>query len=211
MKYNYIAIEGAIGAGKTTLASKMAKHYNADLLLEAFDDNTFLPKFYENPERFAFPLEMSFLAERFQQIKQRNLNLDLFGMKTVADYSLTKSLIFASANLAPDEYKLFRELYDIMFQTVPKPDLLVYLYLPVEKLLANITKRGRAYEMNISNEYLAKVQEQYFDYLKKQNEHMRILILDTSNADFVGVEEDFRSILSIVESDIQVGVHHHKV
>ncbi len=211
MKHNYIAIEGTIGAGKTSLATMMSEHYGANLLLEEFEDNTFLPKFYKEPERFAFPLELSFLADRFQQIKQQNLNPDLFGKRTVSDYFLTKSLIFASANLAQDEYKLFRDLYDIMFQTVPKPDLLVYLYLPVEKLLENIKKRGRAYEMEISYEYLDRVQGQYLDSLRKQNEHMRTLILDTSEVDFVKSANDFKSILSIVESELSVGLHRMKV
>ena len=168
MEYNYISIEGTIGAGKTTLAEMLSSHYGADLILEQFEDNPFLPKFYEEPERYAFPVELTFLAERYQQIKRRNVGPNLFNQLAIGDYFLSKSLIFAGTNLKEDEYRLFRELFDIMFQSIPKPDLLIYLYAPVEKLQENIKMRGRAYEQDIESAYLEQIQNQYLEFLRKQ-------------------------------------------
>lgn len=189
----------------------LAKHYGAELLLEGFADNAFLPKFYREPERYAFPLELSFLAERFQQLNTRAAGPNLFSSLTVSDYFISKSMIFARTNLGPDEYKLFRQLFDIMFESMPKPDLLIYLYAPVDKLLHNIRRRGRRYEQNIDATYLHNIQQQYLDFLRKQSGHMRIHLLDTSNIDFVENPADFESILSIVEKPASKGVHHQVV
>jgi deoxyadenosine/deoxycytidine kinase len=209
--YNYIAIEGAIGAGKTTLAKLMAQHYESRLVLEGFSDNEFLPKFYKDPGRYAFPLELSFLAERFQQIKKEGMGADLFNHTVISDYFLSKSVIFARTNLQDDEYRLFRELFDIMFQSVPKPDLLMYLYLPVEKLMENIRKRGRGYEQNIAPEYLHRLQSQYLEFLNKHHSGLRILVLDVSEVDFVKNKKDFNSIIDIVEKPVSEGVHQQVV
>jgi len=211
MDYNFIAVEGNIGAGKTTLSQMLAEHYGAELLLEGFEDNAFLPKFYREPERYAFPLELSFLAERFHQLNARAAGPNLFSSLTVSDYFISKSMIFARTNLSVDEYKLFRQLFDIMFQSMPKPDLLIYLYAPVEKLLLNIRRRGRRYEQNIDEAYLHSIQQQYLDFLRKQSGHMRIHLLDTSNIDFVENRADFEAILSIVEKPASKGVHHQVV
>jgi len=189
----------------------LAEHYGAELLLEGFEDNAFLPKFYREPERYAFPLELSFLAERFHQLNARAAGPNLFSSLTVSDYFISKSMIFARTNLSVDEYKLFRQLFDIMFQSMPKPDLLIYLYAPVEKLLLNIRRRGRRYEQNIDEAYLHSIQQQYLDFLRKQSGHMRIHLLDTSNIDFVENRADFEAILSIVEKPASKGVHHQVV
>jgi deoxyadenosine/deoxycytidine kinase len=211
MDYNFIAVEGNIGAGKTTLAKMLADHYRAELLLEGFEDNAFLPKFYREPERYAFPLELSFLADRFQQLKAQALGPNLFSSVTVSDYFIGKSLIFARTNLGPDEYKLFWQLFEIMFQNLTKPDLLVYLYSPVDKLLSNIRKRGRRYEQNIQREYLESIQQQYLEYLRKHASHMRVVLLDTSNLDFVKNKSDFENILNIIETPVEKGVFKYEL
>ena len=146
MKYNFITIEGNIGAGKTTLAHLLSRHYNARLILEAFADNPFLPKFYENPQQFAFPLELFFMAERFKQLKDLIQQKDLFQNLTISDYLFTKCLLFAKINLPDDEFRLYQRLFDIMHQQVIQPDLLLYLHSPVNKLQQNIRKRNGPYE-----------------------------------------------------------------
>nr|MBC8147774.1 deoxynucleoside kinase [Bacteroidota bacterium] len=146
MKYNYIAIEGNIGAGKTSLSTRIAEQFNAKLILENFEDNSFLPKFYKEPDKYAFPLEMSFLAERYQQLKDRLTDQDLFKSFTISDYFINKSLIFSRKTLQKDEYLLYSKLFEIIISSLPQPDLLVYLYLDIDKLKSNIIKRGRLYE-----------------------------------------------------------------
>ncbi len=207
MDYNFIAVEGNIGAGKTTLSRMISEYYSARLLLESFEDNTFLPRFYKEPERYAFSLEMSFLAERYHQLNSGLQGPSLFSQLTVADYFISKSLIFARTNLNSDEYKLFSQLYSIMFRNIPKPDLLIYLYTPVEQLMRNIRKRGRRYEQGIRVDYLESIQQQYLEFLRKHGSQMRILLLDTSGLDFVKNREDFLSILSIIERPTEKGVH----
>lgn len=209
--YSYISIEGTIGAGKTTLARMLAEHYGASLILEEFENNEFLPRFYENPDRYAFPVELSFLAERYQQIQKRELGPNLFSELSIADYFLSKSLVFAGVNLKDDEYRLFRELFDIMFQSVPKPDLLIYLYSPVEKLQENIRKRGRRYEQNIDSEYLERIQKNYLDFFRKYENKLKIILLDVSEMDFVKNPKDFNSIIEIIERPISKGIHHEMV
>ncbi|RLD36538.1 MAG: 2-amino-4-hydroxy-6-hydroxymethyldihydropteridine diphosphokinase, partial [Bacteroidetes bacterium] len=174
-KYKYIVIEGSIGVGKTSLATKIAKDYNAKLVLEQFAENPFLPKFYENPDRFSFPLELSFLADRYQQLKREMINPDLFFSFIIADYYFMKSLIFAGRTLKDDEYILYRQLFQIIYESIPKPDLYVYLHIDTSKLLENIKKRGRDYEQNISAEYLNRIQKGYFEFFS-QNPNLRFLI-----------------------------------
>ena len=205
MKYNYIAVEGNIGAGKTTLAKMLAEQFNGKLILEQFKDNPFLEKFYKDPDKYAFPLELSFLAERYQQMIKELPSLDLFQSLTISDYFLNKSLIFARKTLGDDEYQLFRSLFNIMDANVPKPDLLVHLYVNVEKLQENIKKRGRDFESNIPSEYLQKIQDSYFQYLNQQPT-MRILLLDTNNLDFVGNPEDFQRIVEAISQEHPVGI-----
>lgn len=211
MNYQYIAIEGPIGSGKTTLARMLAKRYGAKLLLEEFENNEFLPKFYANPSRYAFSVELSFLAERYNQLSELGKGQDLFSELTISDYLLSKSLIFASSTLGEDEWALFRRIYDIMFKTVPTPELLVYLYAPIDQLLRNIRKRGRRYEQNMSENYLKTLQENYLDFLRKQSSRMRILILDVSEVDFVEDNEAFGNIVELVETEMAEGLHHQQV
>ncbi|MBI9039597.1 MAG: deoxynucleoside kinase [Bacteroidales bacterium] len=206
MKYNYISIEGNIGAGKTSLATRIAEQFNAKLILEQFEDNSFLPKFYKDPDRYAFPLELSFLAERFHQLKKQLTAQDLFKSFTISDYFINKSLIFAQKTLQSDEFSLYKNLFQIINLALPKPDLLVFLYLDVEKLKKNILKRGRSYEKDIDSSYLEKIQEGYLNYIKQQS-GMRILIIDTNNLDFVNCEDDYTIIINAIDKEYNIGVH----
>jgi 2-amino-4-hydroxy-6-hydroxymethyldihydropteridine diphosphokinase len=200
-QFNYIAFEGNIGAGKTTLATKIAEDFNAKTVLERFADNPFLPKFYEDQNRYAFPLEMSFLADRYKQLSDDLAQFDLFKDFIVADYHIFKSLIFAKITLAEDEYRLYRTLFDIVYREMPKPDLYVYLYQNSERLLQNIKKRGRSYEQKIPASYLDKINNGYLDYIKSQTE-LNVLIIDVSDRDFVKNQEDYLYILEEIRQKI---------
>lgn len=204
--YNYIVIEGNIGAGKTSLATMIAEQFNAKLILEQFEENSFLPKFYKEPEKYAFPLELSFLAERYQQIKNQLITQDLFKNFVVADYFIDKSLIFAQKNLPDDEYTLYSKLFNIINPTLPKPELLVYLYVNIDRLKSNIKHRGRSYEQDIKAEYLEKIQSGYFEYIKHLPE-TRILIIDINNLDFVNKSNDYQTLLDIIFKEYTKGIH----
>ena len=207
MKYKYLVIEGNIGAGKTSLASLLAEETGSRLVLEAFSDNPFLAKFYEDPGRYAFQLELSFLSERYHQIKTELGQPDLFGQSVISDYFLAKSFIFSKYNLKDDEMKLFEKLFSIINLQAPKPDLYVYLHVPVEKLLENIKLRGRSYEKHIQFDYLKEVQEGYFGFFKSQQE-MRILLIDTSQIDFVNNDSDLQRLKKVIfEGDYSVGLN----
>lgn len=200
-RYNYVAFEGNIGAGKTTLATKIAEDFNAKTVLERFADNPFLPKFYKDQNRYAFPLEMSFLADRYQQLSDDLAQFDLFKDFLVADYHIFKSLIFAKITLAEDEYRLYRNLFDIIYKEMPKPDLYVYLYQNSERLLQNIKKRGRSYEQKIPADYLDKINSGYLDYIKSQTD-LNVLIIDVSDRDFVKNQEDYLYILDKIKEKL---------
>ncbi len=193
IKYNYIVIEGNIGAGKTTLASMIARDCNAKLILERFADNPFLPKFYNDPSRYSFPLELSFLADRYRQLKEELVEPDLFKSFTVADYYFMKSLVFSSKTLEKDEFNLYRQIFYIIYSSLPKPDLYVYLHVPPERLLKNIAMRGREYEQSITADYLSGIQESYFNFFR-QNPENRYLVLDVSNIDFVASHDDYLKV-----------------
>ncbi|MEG2100238.1 MAG: 2-amino-4-hydroxy-6-hydroxymethyldihydropteridine diphosphokinase [Flavobacterium sp.] len=199
--FNYIAFEGNIGAGKTTLVHKIADDFNAKTVLERFADNPFLPKFYKDQNRYAFPLEMSFLADRYQQLSDDLAQFDLFKDFIVADYHIFKSLIFAKITLAEDEYRLYRNLFDIIYKEMPKPDLYVYLYQNTERLLQNIKKRGRSYEQNIEAEYLDKINNGYLEYIKSQFD-LNVLIIDVSNRDFVKKQKDYLFVLDEIRKKL---------
>ena len=204
---NFIVIEGNIGAGKTSLTEKIANDYNAKIVLEQFEDNPFLPKFYKDPDRYSFQLELSFLAERYHQIKKELRDLDLFKTFIISDYYFTKSLIFAKNTLKDDEYKLYRKLFNIINAALPKPDLYVYLYLKPYNLIRNIRKRGRDYENRIKKEYLNKIQKSYFEYFKQQP-NFKFLIIDTNNIDFVNEEGDYQEIKKVIfEKDYKLGLN----
>ena len=209
MKYNYIAIEGTIGAGKTTLATRIAKDFNGKLVLEEFegDKNPFLPKFYKEPEKYSFQLEMTFLALRFQQLKDKLGALDLFHDFIISDYYVAKSLIFSRNNLQEDEYQLFSRFFNIIFSDMPKPELMVYLYSDVECLQQNIRNRGRSYEQEISDEYLANIQQGYLDFIREQQDKMRILLIDTTHLDFVANERDYQRIIEVIDQPYEIGLH----
>lgn len=193
-KFNYIAIEGNIGAGKTSLATKIAHDFNAKLILERFADNPFLPKFYEDANRYAFTLEMSFLADRYQQISDDLSQLDLFKDFIVSDYDVFKSLIFSKITLAEDEFNLYRKLFYLMYKDIAKPELYVYLYQNTERLQQNIKKRGRDYEQNIADDYLDKINVGYLEFLKTQKD-FNVKIIDVSDRDFVENRSDYLWVL----------------
>jgi deoxyadenosine/deoxycytidine kinase len=205
MKYHYITIEGNIGAGKTTLAHLLAKQYNARLVLEAFADNPFLPKFYENPGQFAFPLELFFMAERYKQLKELIHTKDLFHSVTISDYLFTKCLLFAKVNLPEEEFRLYQRLFEIIHQQMIQPEILIYLHAPVQKLQKNIRKRNRPYEQQIPDEYLFNIQETYTHYIKQHN--IKTLYVDASNADFLGNEKHLKAIMDALEKEYDEGQH----
>lgn len=209
MIHNYIAIEGTIGAGKTSLAKKMSDDFNGNLILEEFEENKnpFLPKFYTDPSKYAFQLEMTFLALRYQQLKDKLSTLDMFSDFVIADYYAAKSLIFSRNNLQEDEYELFTRFFGIVFSSMPKPDLLVYLYRDVEHLQQNIKKRGRSYEQNISDEYLANIQQGYMEFLRQQQNEMSILLIDTNNIDFVANATDYQRVVEVINQPYSIGIH----
>lgn len=198
-KYNYIAIEGNIGAGKTTLSKMIAEDYNAKIILERFADNPFLPKFYKDNERYAFPLEMSFLADRYSQLTDDLAQFDLFKNFIVSDYYIFKSLIFAQVTLQKEEYFLYRKMFDIMYKEISKPDLYIYLYQNTPRLIENIKKRGRAYEQNIEATYLDKIHQGYSTFIKTE-ENLDTLIIDVSDKDFVNNPEDYKNIIDAIKA-----------
>lgn len=205
MRYNFVTIEGNIGAGKTTLAHMLARHYNARLILEEFADNPFLPKFYENPAQYAFPLELFFMAERFKQQKELLQQKDMFQTLTISDYLFTKCLLFAKVTLPDDEFRLYQRLFEIIHQQLLQPDILIYLHAPVTRLQANIKKRNRSYEQNIPDEYLFNIQETYTNYIKQH--HIKTLFIDASNADFLNNEQHLQVIYDALDKEYETGQH----
>ncbi len=206
MNYHFIAVEGNIGAGKTTLAHLLSRHFNSRLILEAFAENPFLPKFYENPKQYAFPLELFFMAERYKQLKELVHTKDLFQSLTISDYVFSKCLLFAKVNLPPEEFHLYQKLFDIIYQQLIQPDLLIYLHAPVKRLQKNIRKRNRSYEQSIPDEYLFNLQETYTSYIRQHG--IKTLFIDAENADFLGNEKHFQVILDALEKDYEPGQHY---
>ena len=206
MRYQFITIEGNIGAGKTTLAQLLSRHFKARLIVEEFADNPFLPKFYEQPAQYAFPVELFFMAERFKQLKELLQQQNLFQELTISDYLFTKCLLFAKVTLPPDEFRLYQRLFDIIHQQLIQPDLLVYLHAPVEKLQANIKSRNRAYEQNITSEYLERIQETYTQYIRQQP--TRTLFVDVSSADFLYNDAHLQTLIEALNKDYTEGIHY---
>jgi len=206
MKYNFVTIEGNIGAGKTTLAHKLSEHFNAKLILEEFAENPFLPKFYENPSQYAFPLELFFMAERYKQLKDMLHTQDLFHRFTISDYMFTKCLLFARMNLPEEEFKLYQKLFEIINPQVIQPDLLIYLNAPIPKLKDNIRKRNRTYEQSIPDDYLNTIQDTYIQYIRQQN--IKTLFVDSSNADFIENDDHFKIIVEALDKEYDQGQHY---
>ena len=197
-KYNYIAIEGNIGAGKTTLANLLSNDFNAKMVLERFADNPFLPKFYEDKERYAFPLEMSFLADRYQQLTDDLAQFDLFKSFIISDYYIFKSLIFAQVTLQKEEYLLYRKMFDLMYKEITKPDLYIYLFQNTERLLENIKNRGRSYEQNIEPEYLKRIHNGYKNFIKTEKS-LNLQVIDVSDMDFLNNQDDYKNIVNKIK------------
>jgi len=207
IRYNYVVIEGNIGAGKTTLAGRIAEQFNAQLILEHFADNPFLPKFYSDPEKYSFPLELSFLASRYKQLKEELVPQNLFKSFSIADYYFMKSLVFAASTLTGDEFSLYRQIFYIIYGSLPKPDIYVYLHLRPERLLENIERRGRNYEKSITKEYLEKIQNSYFSFFK-QNPENKYLVIDVNDIDFVANENHYSKVIdTIFFDDYPVGLN----
>ncbi|MBR4918320.1 MAG: deoxynucleoside kinase [Bacteroidales bacterium] len=204
--YNYIVVEGCIGAGKTTLTKMLAQDYNAELVLERFADNPFLPKFYKDPLHYSFPVEMTFLMDRYQQLKSLLSARDLFTDFVIGDYFIDKCIIFSKNNLLTDEYNLYKNVFDTISSFLPKPELILYLYNDAEHLLQNIAARGREYEKDITAEYLNNIQDSYISYFK-QHATIPILLLETAKLDFVKNAEDYERIKRILEVRYEAGIH----
>lgn len=201
MQYKYITIEGNIGAGKTTLANKLSAHFGAKLILEEFADNPFLPKFYEKPQQYAFPLELFFMAERYKQLKDMLQMQDMFSNLVISDYLFIKSLLFAKINLKEDEYNLYQKLFDIINPQLIQPDLLIFLNAPVSKLQQNIKHRNRSYEQQIEDQYLINVHDMYMQYIRQHP--VRVLMLDMTKIDFVKDTGDFEKLLAALDKDYE--------
>ncbi len=206
MKYHFITIEGNIGAGKTTLSLLLSRHYNARLILEQFADNPFLAKFYEQPQQYAFPLEVFFLAERYKQLKDLLHTKDLFQSITISDYLFTKCLLFAKVNLSDDEFRLYQKIFEIIHQQLIQPDLLIYLHVPVSKLQENIRKRNRPYEQSIPDDYLFRIQQTYTHYIRQHN--IKTLFIDAANADFLDNEKHLQTVIDALDKDYDQGQHY---
>ncbi len=206
MKYNFITIEGNIGAGKTTLASLLSDHFNGKLILEEFAENPFLPKFYENPGQYAFPLELFFMAERYKQLKDLIQTKDIFQTVTISDYLFTKCLLFAKVNLPAEEFLLYQKLFEIINPQIVQPELLIYLHCPVHKLQENIKRRNRSYEQTIASDYLFTLQETYIQYIKQHN--IKTLFIDVSKADFIHNKEQFNCLVEALNNDYDEGQHY---
>ena len=206
IQYKHIAIEGNIGSGKTTLASMLARDFKLRLILEEFEKNPFLPQFYESPENNAFALELFFMAERYHQFKNLSRQ-DIFQPQIISDYFFVKSKLFAQNNLQYDEMQLFNRLFDIMFTSLSKPDLLVYLHSDIKRLQKNIKQRGRDFEQDISDMYLQNIQGKYIDYLRKQDD-FPVLILDITEVNFVLDKNVYKSIKELVMKNYKQGIYH---
>jgi deoxyguanosine kinase len=203
----FIAIEGNIGAGKTTLSQRLARDLDARLILEQFTDNPFLPFFYENPERYAFPVELFFMTERHKQLQEAFSNTNLFQQVTISDYFFLKTLLFAKNNLNTDEYRLFKRLFNTLNNTFAKPDLLIYLHRPVETLVQQIEQRGRSFEAQIKTEYLETLQKAYFDYFETQPQ-FPILVIHATDQDFKDSSVHYHWLLKQLEKTYEPGIYH---
>lgn len=206
MKNKFVCIEGNIGSGKTSLVKLLADKNNAKVLLEEFEENPFLKKFYQDPHRYAFQLELSFLAERFQQIQSEIQNIDLFQHLILSDYMIEKCLIFSKNNLDEQSIQLYRKLYDIILLSTPKPDVIIYLHKEPDLLLQNIRKRARPYEQEITTDYLVNIYKNYLTYFRQQSQYP-VIIVNTNEIDFVENEKEVDLFNELIQQNFEVGVH----
>lgn len=207
MYYKYIAIEGNIGAGKTTLAQLLSEVYNGKLILEEFEENPYLPKFYVNPEKYALQLETSFLLDRYKQLNTILSEPNIFNDFVIADYMLAKSLLFAKINLNSVDYKLYSTFFDIIQKKLPKPEIVFFLHTDTEHLKKNIQKRGRSYEQSINRFYLGKIERIYFEYFK-QNPQLKVVVIDVTNIDWISNMYAYESLLNVFEKQYPLGINY---
>lgn len=210
MHYNIITVEGNIGSGKTSLAKKLAEDFNAKLILETFADNPFLQKFFEKQKDYALGMEMFFMAERYEQIRDELSDREIFNQPVVIDYLFEKSLLYSKVNLNETEYALYQKIFNILNPKLPKTDLIIYLHSHTDRLVENIMKRGREFEKTVRKEYLLQIQEMYFEYFKQHSE-LKILILEASDADFIKYEAHYEQIKQLLESDLNQGITRAKI
>ena len=208
--YNFIAIEGNIGAGKTTFCEMLSQDYNCRLVLEQFTDNPFLPLFYESPERYAFPVELFFMTERHKQLQAAFAVVDMFTPLSISDYFFLKTRLFAKNNLSTEEFRLFSSLFEVLNASFPKPDLLVYLHRSVNDLMSNIQKRGRTYETDIAADYLLNIQNVYFEYFRTET-NLPIVIIEVEGIDFINNRSFYEDIVEILKTPFSKGVHRLRV
>ncbi len=203
----YLVIEGNIGAGKSTLAGMISTQKNYTLLLEEFEDNSFLPKFYQEPDRYAFPLEMSFLSSRFNQLKGKLLKDSMFSPSIIADYGFFKNLVFARVTLNDDEFNLYQKMYHIIEEQIKVPEKILYLHNPISRLLKNIKDRGREYELSIKAEYLEKIEQGYIETFNWLKNETSIIMVDAGQLDFVKSTNDFNFLNKLLEKNLEKGIH----
>lgn len=206
MENKYICIEGNIGSGKTSLAKSLSQRLEGKLMLEEFEENPFLQKFYKDPARYAFQLELSFLAERFQQMQTETPNRDLFQEYLFSDYMIEKCLIFSKNNLDDQSIQLYRKLYDIILKSTPKPDIIIYLHKDTDHLLANIEKRARPYEQKIEAKYLNDIYNNYLTYFKQQSQYP-ILFVDSNEIDFIKNPSQVDQFIELISTPFEIGLH----
>ena len=197
-----IVIEGNIGVGKTCLSEKLSKDLNKELILEGYMDNPFLEKYYENPDRYALNVELTFLTDRCRQLSDFNNQISLFSSGLVSDYDIFKSLVFAGISLKEIEYNLFRKIFTYMTKDLFKSNLIIYLLQSTEQLLENIKKRGRGFEKKIDKKYLDKINQGYLNYLKN-NSDLNIIYIDVSDLDFVESKTDYFELLYRVKKNLR--------
>lgn len=205
--YKYITIEGNIGAGKTTLCQLLQKDFECELILERFEENPFIAKFYADKDKYSLPFELTLMSERFAQLKNIQRGGDLF-QGTISDYLFIKSKLYASINLKEDEWWLYVKIFDLMYNQLPSPDLLIYLHTPIEKLVRNIKKRGREYEQEMDLDYLQAIENKYFELFKENQFQWKILIIDATEIDFLAHPTHYESIRALTYKDWDIGIHY---